>query len=309
MPLMTGSDGSVRFIGDGVGDRFGPVVAPDAPPGTLDALCKTLRTHPGKLLVLTNVERGAEWRKSLEHPRGHSVLVDRKTLLPYLDLTGLDWPGFLASRSANFRSQIGRKSRALAHSYEVRSRLAATPLELSRDLDRLFKLHDQRWARRGSSSSSSTRMREFLALVCRRAFDQGWLRLWTLELDGTPVAAWLGWNVGGSYAYYLAGFDPAFGPTSPGLVLLARTVEAATDEGAYEYDFLLGDEPYKSRFANAAREVETEIIGPALSGLVLVVRLERSLRRAGRILPEPARERVNSVVQNVQHVLPWGRYR
>src|SRR5262249_23173337 len=129
IPLMTGADRSLRFVGDGVGDFFEPLVAPDAPPAALDALLGTLRTHPGKLLVLTNVQCGAPWRRAVEHPRRHATLVDRKSVLPYLDLRTLDWPGFLASRSANFRSQLNRKKRALSRAHDVTTRVSATPAE------------------------------------------------------------------------------------------------------------------------------------------------------------------------------------
>ena len=67
MPLMTGPDGSLRFVGDGVGDVFAPLVAADAPPGTLEALFETLQTHSGKLLILTNVQLGAAWRRTLKN--------------------------------------------------------------------------------------------------------------------------------------------------------------------------------------------------------------------------------------------------
>jgi CelD/BcsL family acetyltransferase involved in cellulose biosynthesis len=309
MPLMKGSDGGLRFVGDGVGDIFAPLVAPDAPAGALDALVGTLRTHPGKLLILTNVERGAAWRRTLKQDLGFAGLADRETVLPYLALDGLDWPGFLATRSANLRSQLGRKMRVLEHSHTVASRITESAVELSLDLASLFDLHDRRWAPRGGSGSSSFRMRSFLASLCARALDEGWLRLWTLEVDGRAAAALLGWRVGFRYSYYLAGFDAEYSDQSPGLLLLARTVESAMEEGASEYDFLLGNEEYKSRFANASREVETEILGPPRSAHLAVVRLDRTLRRVGRRLPAPARKRIQSAAARFQSVLPLSRQR
>ncbi len=307
LPLMQGANGHLRFVGDGAGDVFAPLVAQDAPVESLEVLLSTLVTHPGKLLILTNVERDARWRQPLRPDRNQVALADRRTVLPYLDLTGLDWPGYLASRSANFRSQLGRKRRALEKAHEVTWRLSENPGDLDRDLEVLFDLHDRRWEQRGSSTASSARMRSFLSSVCSRSLSNGWLRLWTLELDGAPVAAWLGWRVGYRYAYYLAGFDPARGDQSPGLLLLARTIEASIEEGASEYDFLLGNEPYKSRFANAAREVETEILGHRWS--MLPVRAEKWARQFGRTLPDPVQSRLQTVVGTVQRSLPLGRYR
>lgn len=309
MPLMTDARGTLRFVGDGAGDIFAPLVAADHPPRTLDTLLGTLRTHPGTLLVLTNVERSASWRCGLKGGLGHAALVDRETVLPYIDLRGLDWQGFLSSRSANFRSQLGRKNRALGRAHEVQMRLLESPSELATDLEQLFVLHDKRWEPRGGSGSSSPRMRAFLTTFCARALDQGWLRLWTLELDGQPAAAWLGWRVGNRYAYYLAGFDPRHAHRSPGLLLLARTVEAAIAENAAEYDLLLGDEDYKSRFANGFREVETEILGHRWSSRLLLARTERMFRRAGRRLPATARTRLQSAAHNLVRPLPLGRHR
>jgi CelD/BcsL family acetyltransferase involved in cellulose biosynthesis len=309
MPMMTDSGGSVRVVGDGAGDVFAPLIAADAPAGALAALLGTLEADTSALIVLTNVERGAPWRANLQKDLGHVSLLDRPQVLPYLDLRGLDWAGFLASRSANFRSQLGRKSRALERLHTVRCRQTETAADLAVDLRKFFSLHDDRWASRGGSSSSSRNMRTFLSRVCSRALEQGWLRLWTLELDGTAAAIWLGWRVGDRYAYYLAGFDPARGHQSPGLILLAGTVEAAFAEGAAEYDFLLGDEAYKARFASAVREVETEILGSRWSPRLLVGRVDRKLRRAGRRLPAPARTLALRAARVLHGHLPLSRHR
>ncbi len=262
IPLMTDAVGSLRFVGDGVGDVFAPVIAPDAPHGTLDALIGTLRTHPGKLLILTNVELGAAWRQTLQQDLGLARLADRQTTLPYLTLEGLDWAGFLATRSANLRSQLGRKARTLERLHTVDSRMSELASEVPVDLATFFDLHDRRWAPRGGSGLSSSRTRDFLTSLALRALNQGWLRLWTLEVDGEAAAALLGWRVGVRYSYYLAGFDPEFSDRSVGLLLLAHTIQSAIDEGASEYDFLLGER----RSTNCASRTASEKSRPKFSG-------------------------------------------
>jgi CelD/BcsL family acetyltransferase involved in cellulose biosynthesis len=309
MPLMIGDGGDLRFIGDGVGDFFEPIVAPDAPAGAAAALLGTLGTDKGELVVLTNVEKEAEWRKGLGPALEFRALVDRQELLPYIDLRGLDWAGFLATRSSNLRSQLGRKQRALERGHVVTVRRTLTHGELMADVARLFQLHDMRWDARGGSTASSQRMRRFLCDLSMSALDAGWLRLWTMDFDGDPIAAWLGWRIGSRYSYYLAGFDPAHGVRSPGLLLLARTIQEAIGEGCSEYDFLLGGEVYKLRFANAQRSVETEILGSAWSSRFAIARLEQVVRRVGRRLPLPLRTRVQDVAARFQQPLPLGRHR
>jgi hypothetical protein len=100
-----------------------------------------------------------------------------------------------------------------------------------------------------------------------------------------PVAAWYGWSYGGRYAYYLAGFDPAWSRHSVGLLLLAHTIRAAAEEGAAEYDLLRGDEDYKDRFATGRRYAVTRIATPPLHPLRLAALFEIA-RETGRRLPQ-----------------------
>jgi hypothetical protein len=57
----------------------------------------------------------------------------------------------------------------------------------------------------------------------------------------------------GRFYYRLPAYDVEFGRYSPGRVLLRNLILAAYDEGATEFDFLLGGEPYKWDFATHTR--------------------------------------------------------
>jgi CelD/BcsL family acetyltransferase involved in cellulose biosynthesis len=56
-------------------------------------------------------------------------------------------------------------------------------------------------------------------------------------------------------ALYNSGFDPDARAMSPGVVLIARTIEDAITRGFRRYDFLRGEEPYKYGFGAVAAEV------------------------------------------------------
>jgi CelD/BcsL family acetyltransferase involved in cellulose biosynthesis len=49
---------------------------------------------------------------------------------------------------------------------------------------------------------------------------------------------------------------------SPGEVLLRQLILAAVDEGATTFDFGLGEEPFKARFANRVEQVRTWSLCP-----------------------------------------------
>ena len=75
----------------------------------------------------------------------------RDDVLPYLEFGPDGWEGFLAARSRNFRSQLGRRERRLAREHEVVHRLTARADDLDDDLAWLRRLHDARWEARGGS--------------------------------------------------------------------------------------------------------------------------------------------------------------
>jgi CelD/BcsL family acetyltransferase involved in cellulose biosynthesis len=215
------------------------------------------------------------------------------------------WEDYLAGRSRNFRSQLGRKRRALEREGTVEFRLAGAAGDgLDRDLDEFLRLHEARWSLRGGSESITDRSQRFHRLFAHAADAHGWLRIWLLELDGRAIAAWYGWRIGTKYAYYLAGFDPAWSRYSVGQLLLAHTIESAFEEGAQEYDLLLGDEAYKARYAQTARPVRTVALTRRLSFARASVLAESAARRATDRLPADARQVLKRSLGRITSRLP-----
>jgi CelD/BcsL family acetyltransferase involved in cellulose biosynthesis len=294
-----------RFGGANLGDLFTPVAESDQLDQVAVAAAPVL-AELGCPIVLDNVPRGSGWVEAMRDAAGRRMALTRyrSNTLPRIDLDGLDWSGYLATRSRNFRSQLGRKRRALGRDRGMNLRLTRDPVCLKRDLDVVFDLHEARWSGRGGSGSLTDASRAFHHSFARKALANGWLRLWILELDSTPIAAWYGWRIGATYAYYLSGFDPRHAKRSPGLVLLAHTIEEAIGEGARTYDLLLGEEEYKSRFATSKIAVETVALAPALRPARLVVCIDAALWRAGRRLSPRTRERLRAPYRALTRALP-----
>jgi CelD/BcsL family acetyltransferase involved in cellulose biosynthesis len=290
----------LRFAGGDFADRIHPVAARGDEAAVATAAVSALFDHGAArtLLRLDHVDVGADWVDGLlkTGPPPLAACEDSRTLLPYIDLRGLTWESFLATRSANFRSQLSRKLRALDSSAGVRFRRTVDGSQLEADLSVFFKLHDERWRTLGGASALADPVaRRALAEFARAAFRAGWLRLWFLELEGRPAAAWYGWRLGDRYAYYQAGFDPAWSSLSVGFLLLAHTVRAAFDEGAAVYELLAGAEPFKLRFANAQHQVRTIIVSRSGGPERAVAAAGVVTRRLGRRLPPALRERVRAL--------------
>jgi CelD/BcsL family acetyltransferase involved in cellulose biosynthesis len=266
------------------GDIFHPACALGLEHEVARAVGRAMNLRPLELLVLTRAGTESDWTSELagaSSPRLLSVSRGRSPL-PSIDLTGTTWESYLSSRTANFRQQVRRKLRSLKRRHVVEfRRVECDPASVEPAVASFFALYDKRWPN-GETSLSNPQARRLLLDFAVEAAGLGWLRLWFLELDGEPVAGWYGWRIGERYSYYQAGFDPARARDSVGFLLMARTIEAAFDEGASTYDLLLGDETYKSRLATGARVADSVVLARRPMRTVLA-----TLARLGR-LPPPA---------------------
>jgi CelD/BcsL family acetyltransferase involved in cellulose biosynthesis len=269
----------VRFVGAGPADQLGPVCAP-AERG--DAAV-ALRLHVDEVLGGSGLFLGERvWGDAPLGPEfGGSVV--RHAASPVLPILGASFDDFLASLSRNFRSQVRRRERNLYRAGTVAYRLTEDPDQLDADMHSLMRLHAARWSS-GQSTSLSGPRAPFHLDFARRALENGWLRLWTLELDGSPVAAWYGLRYAGIEFYYQAGRDPAYDHLHVGFVLLCHTVRSAFEDGMREYRFGLGDEPYKSRFTEHDPGLDTIAIAAGARGRLALGAIHAALR-----MPDGAR--------------------
>ena len=270
----------VRLMGAGPADQLGPACAPEDLGRAAELLRDALglgggASGPGwDVLLLQDVAVSTGWQDRV----GGTEL--RRVSSPVVLLGADGWDGFLATRSKNFREQTRRKERKLRGAYEVVAR-EATAETLQADLDELFRLHRLRW---GVDAPFATGVQaQFHRLFAAAALAAGWLRLWTVELDGTPAAALLGYRFGGVECFYQSGRDPAFEESSVGSVLLTIALRAAVEGGATEYRLLRGDEAYKARWADEDRPVHTVAVPRGAVGGV-AVRVARA--RLNRAQPE-----------------------
>jgi CelD/BcsL family acetyltransferase involved in cellulose biosynthesis len=301
LPLVMSRRGPVRilrFAAAHIGDWFGPACRHEDESTVAASCAATLQSLPGwHVLELHRLERDCGWAERLAAAwpeRAMRVTPWRRgDVLPYAEIGAAGFDGYLASRSGNFRNQLGRHRRRLAGRHSVRLRMTRDERHLECDVSALFRLHHARWQSKGGSSlrgDGERFHREFAPLALAR----GWLRLWTLDLDGVPAAAWYGWRMGPRYCYSLSGFDPAHNEDKLGFLLMAHTIERAAEEGSAVYDMLWGDEAYKRRFETGRRWADSTMLtrrGHPASALVST--LAWATHRARR-LPKPLRRRLKN---------------
>jgi CelD/BcsL family acetyltransferase involved in cellulose biosynthesis len=122
-------------------------------------------------------------------------------------------------------------------------------------LDRFFQQHIERWALADTPSSFlDVRQQAFYRELVQQLAPAGQLLFSVLLLDRAPIAFHFGFEHQGRIIYYKPSFDIDYFKHSPGLVLLKYLLEYALERGAAEFDFSIGEESYKYRFANHARK-------------------------------------------------------
>jgi len=245
-----------RFIGHGPADQLGPICSPAGRPTAADGLRSVAALAELDLILAELFPGGEGWPQLLQE---QPLLAEAS---PTISLRR-GWDAYFASRSANFRQQLRRRERELQRRYAVRFRLASEPNRLQDDLSLLFALHRARW---GSDASAFTRFEEFHRDFAAVASERGWLRLWFLELDGHPAAAWYGFRFAGVESYYQAGRDPRLRGESVGFVLLSHSIQQAAEDGVCEYRLLRGGEGFKLRFAETDAGVASFALARGLVG-------------------------------------------
>jgi CelD/BcsL family acetyltransferase involved in cellulose biosynthesis len=313
--LLAGAPGPLgirrwRLLGNGVtgADGLDVLARREDAAAARDALARAVAAAVGSwdLLDLEDLPCGSPTADVLRRAvaaRGASAVVERGSVCP-----GFAVRGSFAAHLARVprRETYGRRVRWLARQPGFRVDVATTPADAGPALEDFLRLHRLRWAAEGGSSGIPPGIvegfhREAAPLLAAR----GWLRLYRLHVDGRAVAAVYGIEAGRRFLYYQSGYDPAWAPRSPGLVLVGRTVEDAYARGLDDYDFLRGVEPYKLEWASDRRETQhLRIYAPSLRAgtAVLVREAWRGARDAARaVAPRVAWDALRRARRGLEH--------
>jgi CelD/BcsL family acetyltransferase involved in cellulose biosynthesis len=235
----------LSFLGSGISDYLGMVCTPEYASEATRAVLRWIAGSSG------------EWHTcDLQELRHNAPLLETQPPLvldcrriPYSLCPVLRLPekmeDLLASLDPKFRRNLKVAGNRLHAAGRVEF-IRAEPSNVRELLDVLFRLHAERWNARGGGGMFATEaLRSFHREIARRFCATGMLRLHALALDGEVIAVQYNFLAKGRLYLYLSGFDARFGRSSPGAVLLARSIGAAIAEGAREADFLRQPEAFK----------------------------------------------------------------
>lgn len=213
--------------------------------------------------------------------RSHlAACQERYTVCPYLDLSP-PWETIRHSFSPLLQNSLKRKLKRLGQFPEARFVQAGEDGARQENFARFLTLNRLRLAeKRIASPFLDPQFLEFHRRLLALLLPREMAELCFLQIAGNDVAAIYLFTCNHRRYYYQSGFDPAWQHLSPGTLLLHFCLEEAHARGMSEFDFLQGDEEYKSNWTTQQRiNRQITIYNQTLRGYLAPLSQLRALRK------------------------------
>lgn len=148
---------------------------------------------------------------------------------------------YLASLRQKHRHEIKRKLRKI----ETKGKVAFYCTESYHKLEGFLELHRNS---PGKAKFMNPRREWFFYDIAKLFSKEGWLKLFFLTLDQKEIASLLCFQFQRTLYLYNSGYDLEHSSLSPGIVILAYTIQDAIQKGIKEFNLLRGGEKYKYHF-------------------------------------------------------------
>ena len=259
-----------------------------------DALARALFSQKPRridLSLLPSSDVGVSLVHTAAGAAGYRVIADSMHRSPYVVVNETSWDAYQSGLSKNLRQDVRRRERQLGKGGRLKLEVCDGTKRLDELLEEGFSIEGSGWKEtEGTSINAHPTTRRFYTETARWAAEGGFLRLAFLRLDGQPLA--FDFCLESHKIHYLikTGYDPAYAIFSPGKVLRHLMIARAFSEGLAVYDMGGLVEPYKQRYTDRHRELQSlRMFAPTPLGL-----LDRKAFEYGR----PAYERAKGLARS-----------
>lgn len=254
LPLVLERVGSLRilsFADGGVSDNTAPILGPAAPetPEQMRALWRDISRAlpPADLFV-------ADKQPAELGGRANPILA-LATPRPYtLSAHPLQIPGTFDEYS---RSRLTKFRKEQERVWRVFTRQPGTAFELVKDVEKalvIFRDMERQQSARMNELGVSYRLDDpaysaFYQTLIRNGLAKGAVSLGALTANGETIGALLGVHDGATTAFVrISKAEGDWSTSSPGRLVIERTMMALREEGVTRFDFSIGDYGYKENF-------------------------------------------------------------
>lgn len=235
------------------------VLAPDRASEILQGLLDYLRrSSKSDVVSFSKISRSSPTHALLVNS-GAGVRLIRAAggRSPILQLDG-DWNAFWTAQSQRFKKTV----RHVANRVERLGRVTVEELSGAATAAECMQVFASVAARSWKAGLRISLRRNpgiarFFEALTSVLHASGRLLLWTLRVDGVPIATEYHVRDGDTVYALRSDFDERDGEASPGAYLNAHIIRTYFERGVRIYDMGPGDSQYKQRWANSARDQET----------------------------------------------------
>ncbi len=228
--------------------------------GLLDHLSSAQNIPDWEVLDLYNILEDSSSLRILEEEAEKRGWRYQQTLIqpaPYIPLPG-DYDSYLKKIDKKQRHEIRRKLRNVDQSFlDSQLYITADPENLDSDINAFIAMMAQDPNKQAFLTEP---MRQHIHSTARMAYEQGWLHLSFLVLDGKKAAANMSFNFNDRLWLYNSGWEWDFRDYSPGWVLLAHLIRWSIENNQNEFDFMRGNEAYKYKFGGIDRHIYRVVV-------------------------------------------------
>jgi len=272
-----------------LGASAAPRVTPLAEPGTervaaaqIAAALVQARPRPA-VIEFDGLPSDSSWPRLIDElwPKARSRVVETQAIAaPAITLHG-NFEDWLSGKSRSFRKQARYQQRRLLERGAT-FRMPTQAADAVADLEDFRRLHEARWRYRGGSGVLDERLMNMLRELAASLTPSGRFRLWLIDHEGQVISAQVLLSAGGEVAYWLGGFDDAWGLMQPSMQGLIASIEHAFDAGDKRLDLGPGAQAYKLRLSDHEdRLVWTRLYPPSpMRPMVMASMLPNHLRLA-----------------------------
>lgn len=174
----------------------------------------------------------------------HFRILPEKERCPYLPITG-DSTTQLERLSGHVR-RVLRKRMERARALGLRVRVIENPQHEEGLVKKMVALEAQKHSDGKLVEPFIGRYRDVFQSLFDTLGPRHWVYVALMELGDRPVAWQLGFRCGKRLWDFNKAYDHAFSRFAPGTLLVAALLDYAFSQGYEEYDFLRGEEAYKT---------------------------------------------------------------
>lgn len=247
------------------------------------------------LLLLDQFVKGSATDRGVRSAiRKHGMLAAEMPgdLSPYIPVAG-SWDQYFKGRSRSFRKKMRVMITEIEKQpgYEV---VRADGTNLPVLFDEMLAISQRTWKYREQTAIvNSDNDTGFYRLLAQAALAKGWLSFWILRIGGKPAAFVFNLEWKGKIFALKMGFNEDFAALSPGKYLDYYTIRHSFENGAFEFDLMGKNEPFKMRWTSAFRDQRKFMIfSPTFYGRTLYLlksvfsRKTQRAAAAGEAAPE-----------------------